>query len=89
VKFHLRERSLQTQNQSAVYGGRIVDAIVAGDEASAVAANVQQRVPVRTVAREAGELRGEDDADLPEGDPGAQLFEPFAMGGLRAGEAQV
>jgi hypothetical protein len=89
MKLHLRERPLEAQDEPAIYGGRVVDAIVVGDQGSLVAADVQKRVPVRAVAREARHLRGEDYADPTEGDLGGEFLESFTVGCLRSREPQI
>ena len=89
MQFHLRERPLEAQDKSSVDGSRVVDAVVVGDQGSLVATDVQKRVPVRAVAREARHLRGKDDAYPPERDPGGEFLESLAVGSLRSREPQV
>src|SRR2546429_2404975 len=44
---------------------RVVNAIIVGNQATAVATHIEQRIPIGTVTRQAGDIDGEDDADLP------------------------
>ena len=55
----------------------------------AVAAQVEELIPVGAVAGQAGDVVGEDDADLPLVDQGHQLLEAGAPFGRAAGAAQV
>ena len=89
MQFHLRDRTLQAQEEAAVGRARIVHAIAIANEALSVAAQVQQRVPVRAVPREPGHLGGEDDTDLAEGDTGDQVPEPLAVRGRCPTQAEI
>src|SRR5262249_31124229 len=52
----LYRRLLETQDQTAVGRGRIVDAVLIADQAVAVTTQVQQLIPVSAVAGQAGDV---------------------------------
>jgi len=79
VQFHFRDRALQAQEKAAVRRARIVDAVAIADEALPIAAQVEQRIPVRAVPREPGDLVAEDDPDLAERDARDQVLEAAPM----------
>jgi hypothetical protein len=54
-----------------------------------MAAHVQERVPVRAVAGEPGDLGREDQADLAQGDARDQVLEARAVRGGRPAQAEV
>jgi hypothetical protein len=56
MQFQFRDLAFEAQEQASVDRGRIVDPVAIGDEAVAVAADVEQRIPVRAVAREPGDF---------------------------------
>src|SRR5262249_57717302 len=68
---------------------RIVNALLITDETMAITAEIEQLVPVGTIARQARDIVGEDDADLPEGDARDQLLKAWTPGRAAAGESQV
>src|SRR4051794_21846534 len=89
VQLHLGDRALEAQEQPPVGRGRVVDAVPVADEALPVAAQVEQRVPVRAVAAETGHLRGEHDADLTQRDARDQVLEARPVRGRRPAQAEV
>ena len=89
VQLHLGDRALEAQEQPPVGRGRVVDAFTVADKALSVAAQVEQRVPVRAVAAEAGHLGGEHDADLTQRDARDQVLEARPVHGRRPAQAEV
>ena len=73
VQLQFRDLALEAQEQAAVDRGRVVDPVAIGDEAVAVAADVEQRIPVGAVAGEPGDFGGEDDPDLFECEQGHEF----------------
>jgi len=67
----------------------LVDRVAVGDQAAAVAADVEQRIPVRAVAREAGDLDRDNQADLAERDARDQVLEALAVRRRRGAQAKV
>lgn len=53
VEFQFGYGSFETEKQATVGTSRIIDTIAIGDEAAAQSADVQERIPVRAIAREA------------------------------------
>src|SRR5690348_17868516 len=70
---------VQAQEKAAVRRARVVDAVAIADEALPIAAQVEQRIPVRAVPREPGDLVAEDDPDLAERDARDQVLETAPM----------
>ena len=68
MQFDLGNRSLQTQEQAAIRGTRIVYAVAIAEETLSIAAEIQERIPVGTVASESGNVVGDNDANLAQGD---------------------
>src|SRR4051812_24888736 len=89
MKFDLRDRALQPQKESAVLAPRIVNAIAVRDQTLAIAAQIEQRVPVRAVARQPGHLPGQDQADLAQGDAADQVHHALAVTGGLGAEPEV
>jgi len=89
MKFEFRYRSLQAEEQTPIGASRVVDAVSIGNEAAAQATDVQERVPVRTVAGEPRHIDRQDQADFAETDPPHQFFEATATCGGRAAQAKV
>src|SRR3954454_4683219 len=65
------------------------DAVAVRDQALAVAAQVEQRVPVRAVAGQPGHVGREDQADLAERDAGDQVLEAGPLLAPGAAPAEV
>jgi hypothetical protein len=89
VQLDFGDSALQTKEKSAVGRARVVHAIAVADEALAVAAQVEQRVPIRAVPRQPGDLVGEDDAHFAERDARDQVLEAFALRGGGAAAAEI
>ena len=74
-------------------GGRsptgIVDAIAIRDQALAIAAQVEQRIPVRAITGEPGDVVGQDDPDLAQGDAGDQVLEAAPVLGGGPAQAEI
>ena len=89
VQLQFGDRALEPEQEPPVGQARVVDRIAAGDQAAAVAADVEQRIPVRAVAREAGDLDRDDQADLAERDARDQVLEALAVRCRRGAQAKV
>src|SRR5262249_13371871 len=76
VQLQLRDQALQAEDKAPIDRGRVVDAVLVADQAAAVAAQVEELIPVGAVAGQAGDVVGDDDPDLFEGDEGDQFLEP-------------
>ena len=74
MQFQLGDLPFQAQQQTAVSTRRVVDAVAVGDETAGKAAQVEERIPVGAVARQARDLNGEDETDLASGDLGHQIL---------------
>ena len=82
-------RALQAEQQSAVRAAGIIDAVAVGDQATAQAADIEQRIPIRAVAGETRDVDGQDQADLAEPDASDQLLEAAALRRRRPAEPEV
>ena len=60
-----------------------------GDEAAAIAAEVEQLIPVGTIAGQTRDVVGEDDPDLLEGDKGDEFLEAAASLGGPGRQAEI
>ena len=75
MEFKLRYCSLQAEQKPTVGTCRIIHAVAAGDKTAAYRADVEQRIPIRTVASEPGHVDGENEANLTKPYSPHQLFE--------------
>ena len=89
VQLDLGDRPLQAQEKASIRRARVVHAIAVADEALPVAAQVQQRIPVRAVPREPGHLVAQDKPDFTQGDAGNQVLEALAVRRRRPALAKV
>ena len=89
VQFQFGDQALEAQDQTAIGSCRVANAVLVADQAVPPAAQVEQGVPVGAVAGQAGDVVGEDDADLPLVDQSDQLLEAGAALGRATGVAQV
>ena len=89
MQLDLGHGALQPQQKSPIERSRIVDAIPISDQTRPVAAQVEQRIPIRAVPGEPGDLGGQDNTDLPQGDAGDQLLEATTMLGGRSAQAEI
>src|SRR3984885_4190067 len=89
VQFKLRYCSLQSQKQPAVGAGRIIDAVAIGNEATAQATNIQQRVPVGAVARQPRHVDRQNQPDLAEPDPADEFLEAASLCDRRPAQAEI
>jgi len=89
VQLHLGDRALKPEQEPPVRQARIVDRVAVGDQTAAVAADVEQRIPVRAVAREADDLDRDDQADLAKRDARDQVLEALAVRRRRGAQAEV
>ena len=89
VQLQFGDRALEPKQEPPVGQARVVDRVAVGDQTAAVAADVEQRIPVRAVAREPGDLDGDDQADLAQGNARDQVLEALAVRRRRAAQAKV
>jgi hypothetical protein len=89
VQLHLGDLALEAQQQPAVDRGRVINALVVAQQTVAVAAGVQQRIPVGTVAGQSRGVVGEDDADLAQRHVRHQLLESHTPVGGAGAAAQI
>ena len=74
-QLHLAHGALHAEQQAIVGMTRIVDAVLIDDQRADETAELQQRVPVATVAGEPRRLDRDHGADAPLADGGQQLLE--------------
>lgn len=85
VQLQFGDQPLQAQDQATIRSRRVVNAVLIADEAVAEAAQVEELIPIGAVAGQAGDVVGEDDADLLLVDEGDQFLEPLpALAGAAA-----
>jgi len=89
MQLELRYRPLQTEEQATVGAAGIIDAIPIGDQAAAQPADVQERVPVGTVASEPRHIDRQDQPHLAEPDPTDEFLKTAALRGGRAAQAEI
>ena len=87
-QLHLRHRALHAQQQPVVDAARVIDAVFVDDDAAHQRAELQQRVPVAAVARQARGLDGDHGADLAAADRRQQPLEARASDAT-GGHAEV
>src|SRR5690349_20422296 len=78
MQLQFRYQSLKTKNESSIRGGWVVHAVLVADETPAVTAQVEELIPIRAIPRQPGHVVAEDDADLPQRDPGDEVLESLA-----------
>ena len=79
MQFQFRYRAFQPKKQAAVGAARIIDAVPIRDEATAQPTNIQQRIPVRTIARQAGYVDRQDHAHRAEPDATNKFLERLTL----------
>src|SRR5712691_12601948 len=67
MKLRFRHNALQSENQAIIKKRGMVEAVAVSDQRVRNAAEIEEAIPVGTVARHAGDLQGEHDADVAEG----------------------
>src|SRR6266498_3707480 len=60
----------QTKQQSSICRAGIVDTISVGDQTLLIAAQIEERIPVRAVTGQARDVEGQEDANLAQSDLG-------------------
>src|SRR3954469_9846270 len=88
MQLHLRDGALEAKKKPPVRGARIVNAVAIADEGLAIAAQIQQRIPIRAVPAETGHFGREHDADLAQCHTGDQDLEALPMG-PRPAQAEI
>jgi hypothetical protein len=81
VQLDFGDGALEPEQQAPVGGAGIVDAVAVGDQAIPVAAEIEQRIPVRAVAGQTRDLGGQHDTDLTKRDARDQVLEALPVGG--------
>src|SRR4051812_24729606 len=66
-----------------------LDAVAVGDQAFAMPAHVEQRIPVGTVAGQARDVDRENEAHLAQGHPGHKVLETAAVVARRAARTEI
>src|SRR3954449_10472510 len=89
MQLHLRDGALEAKKKPPVRGARIVNAVAIADEGLAIAAQIQQRIPIRAVPAETGHFGREHDADLAQCHTGDQVLEALPMGRRRPAQAEI
>jgi hypothetical protein len=89
VQLQFRDLAFEAEQQTAIGGGGVIDAVLVCNQTVSEAAKVQQGIPVRAVTREPCDIEREDNADLTERDPGEQALEAFPVLGARGREPEV
>jgi hypothetical protein len=87
-QLHLRHRPLHAQKQPVVGAARVIDAVLVDDHAAHQGAELEQGVPVATIARQPRRLDGDDCADASAADRGEESLEA-APRYAASGDAQV
>src|SRR5262249_25160797 len=83
VQLGLAHGPLQTQQESVIVVGRVVQAVGIGQQGPKAGAQLQEVVPVLATACQAAHLQTQDEADVVEGDLGQSTLEaepPFGIG---------
>ncbi len=68
MQFEFGNLSFETEQQSSVDAGRVINAIAVGDQAIVTTTEIKQLIPVRTVACQAGRVERQQDAGFAESD---------------------
>ena len=89
VQFQLGDQALEAEDQAPIGSRRVVNTVLVADEAGAQAAQVEEVIPVGAVAGQAGDVVGEDDADLLLVDEGDEFLKALPSLGGTAGAAEV
>ena len=89
VQLQFGDQALEAEDQPTIGRGRVVNAVLVADQAAAKAAQVEELIPVGAVAGQAGDVVGEDDADLLLVDQGHEFLEALAARGGAAGAPEV
>jgi hypothetical protein len=76
MQLGLAHRALQPRQQPVVENSGRVDPVSVGDQRAGQRAQIQQPTPIRATAREPGDLKREDHADMAETDLGCELAKP-------------
>jgi hypothetical protein len=76
MQFQFGEVAFQTKQQPSICRAGIGDAVVVGDETLLVAAQIEERIPVGAIAGQAGDIEGQDDPDLAQGDLARSSLKP-------------
>src|SRR5215203_1324292 len=89
VQFKLGDGPLQTEEQATIGAAGVIDPVSIGDEAGAQPTNVQEWIPVGTIAREARHIDRQDEPDFAEPDPANELLEAAALCGGGTAQAEI
>ena len=75
MQLHFRDLALQAEDEPVVGVGRVVDAVLVGQQGAEEAADLQQVVPVLAGSGEPAHLQAQDQPDVVHGDLGQQALE--------------
>jgi len=89
VQFEFGYRPLEPEQQAAVRATRIINTVPVGNQTTAESADIQERIPIRTVAGQPRDVDRQDKPDLAEADPADQFLEPTPLCGGGATQAEI
>ena len=75
MQLQFRDLALQAEHEPVVGVGRVVDAVLVGQQGAEEAADLQELVPVLAGPREAAHLQAQDQPDVVHADLGQQALE--------------
>ena len=80
---------LRPEDQAVVEQGGVVDPVGVGEQGIGDAAQVEEAIPVRVIARQARDFEADHEAHLEEGHIGGELGEAGALGDAVGGDAEI
>ena len=89
VQLRLAHGTFQPQHQAVVEIPRVIESVLVADESAAKSAQLQQPMPIRAFAGQAGNLEPEHDAGPAHAHLGHESLESLPVGGRGAREALV
>src|SRR6266436_9625890 len=87
--FDLAHGALETEQQSVIEQGGMIEAVSIADERVGEAAEIEQAIPVGVIAGEAGDLKTEHDSDMPERNLGGEACKSVALDDAGSGNSEV
>src|SRR3954453_5521391 len=89
VQLDFGDRALEPEQQASIRGARIIDTVSVGDQTILVAAEIEQRIPVRAIACQTRDLGGEHDTDLSKRNARDQVLEPLPVVGGGTAQSEI
>ena len=89
MQLQLGDRPLEAEKQAPVRGAGIVHPIAVGDQAMAKSADVEKRIPVRTVAGEPGHVDRQNEPNLVQAHARGQFLKASPVQGGRSAQPKV